>query len=127
MSPKTIPSADRPIAARLERPMEGVASGCGLLDTTCCIWPNPAISEMRFVRRYEVTRLHDKVTIPSRRNVLLFVRGDRPAGRVVEGDAGHEPAIEEALLGAGAFGGVDSGAKRNRFKRSGFERLCQAL
>ena len=22
---------------------------------------------------------------------------------------------------------VDSGAKRNRFKRSGFERLCQAL
>ena len=60
---------------------------------------------MRFVRRYEVTRLHDKVTIPSHRNVLLFVRGDRPAGRVVEGDGGHEPAIEEALLGAGAFGG----------------------
>jgi hypothetical protein len=24
---------------------------------------------------------------------------------VVEGDAGHEPAIEEALLGAGAFEG----------------------
>jgi IS30 family transposase len=24
-------------------------------------------------------------------------------------------------------GGVDSGAKRNRFKRSGFGRLCQAL
>jgi hypothetical protein len=32
--------------------MEGVASGCGVLDTTCCIWPNPAISEMRFMRRY---------------------------------------------------------------------------
>jgi len=25
---------------------------------------------------------------------------------VVEGDAGHEPAIEEALLGAGAFGAI---------------------
>src|ERR1700730_7880119 len=49
MSPKTIPSADRPIVARLERPMEGVASGCGVLDTTCCIWPNPAILEMRFM------------------------------------------------------------------------------
>ena len=49
MSPKTIPSADRPIVARLERPMEGVASGCGGLDTTCCIWPNPAILEMRFM------------------------------------------------------------------------------
>src|ERR1700738_1943375 len=113
MSPKTIPSADRPIAARLERPMEGVASGCGLLDTTCCIWPN---SEMRFVRRYEVTRLHDKVTIPSHRTVLLFVRGDRPAGRVVEGDAGHEPAIEEALLGAGAFGGNYFGHSTPRYR-----------
>jgi len=33
----------------------------------------------------------------------------------------------ELLEDRGERAGVDSGAKRNRFKRSGFERLCQAL
>src|ERR1700758_3982582 len=36
MSPKTIPSADRPIAARLDRPRKGVGSGCGVSGAA---WP----------------------------------------------------------------------------------------
>ena len=34
--------------------------------------------------------------------------------------------ISSTLI-SGKRDSVDSGAKRNRFKRSGFERLCQAL
>jgi len=52
--------------------------------------------------------------------LVILVEYERAPSRL----AGFETALLDRFVNEGA---VDSGAKRKRFKRSGFERLCQAL
>ena len=58
-------------------------------------------------------------------NQLAKLIANIATGQVEDHETAPEVKREKRVRSAKAP--VDSGAKRNRFKRSGFERLCQAL